>query len=234
MNLTKQITSIIIGMLPFFMNGQNSYSQKREYGFNGKVKKVTSYMVHVSKYQIPVDTLDYFGKSTINFNEKGDVITYHRMYDLPNYQFKSSAVYSGTGKNISYKETSKLNDESAKVINYKFIWTDALNYKIESTSETADLRFITLNTDFTIDKVVFKIDGYQSEEKASYHYNNENQLEKIVYKVISTENDITTVKDDVRIIQSVDVFNNATVIYFYEKESARVPKSVLFRYYEYY
>ena len=234
MNLRKQITSIIIVMLPFFTNGQNLYNQKKEHGFNGKVKKVISYMVHVSKYRIPVDTLDYFGKSTINFNEKGDVTIYKRMYDLPNHQFKSSAIYSGTGKNISYKETSELNNEPPKVIDYKFVWTDALNYKIESTSETADLRFITLNTDFTIDKVVFKIDGYQSEEKVFYHYNNENKLEKIVYKVTSTENDSTTVKDDVRIIQSVDVFNNATVIYFYEKESARVPKSVLFRYYEYY
>jgi len=41
MNFIKQILLIVVIVLPSFMNGQNSYSQKKEYGFNGKVKKVT-------------------------------------------------------------------------------------------------------------------------------------------------------------------------------------------------
>jgi len=235
MNFIKQILLVIVIVLPFFMNGQNTYNQKKEYGYNGPLKKVTTYMVHVSRYQIPVDTLDFFGKSTMNFTKNGDVTTYNRFYNIPDYLLKSKAVFSGSGKNISYKESSKVNDAAEINTNYKFVWIDPLKYEIKPLSQSdSTSRFITLNPDFTIDKVVFKASNFESEEKASYHYNNENQLEKIVYRVTSTENDVTTIKDDVRIIKSVDVFNNATVIYFYEKEHSRFPKSVVFKYYEYY
>jgi len=235
MNFIKQIILVVAIVLPFIMNGQNTYNQKKEYGYNGPVKKVTAYMVNVVHYIVPSDTLNYFGKSTMNFTKNGDVTTYQRFYDMPNYLYKSKAVFSGSGKNISYKEASKVNDVAEVNMNYKFVWIDPLKYEIKPLSQKdSTSRFITLNPDFTIDKVNFKALNFESEEKASYHYNNVNQLEKIVYKVTSTENDVTTVKDDVRVIKSVDVFNNATVIYFYEKEHSRFPKSVVFRYYEYY
>lgn len=235
MNFIKQVILVVAIVLPFIMNGQNTYNQKKEYGYNGPVKKVTAYMVNVVHYIVPSDTLNYFGKSTMNFTKNGDITTYNRFYDMPNYLYKSKAVFSGSGKNISYKEASKVNDAAEVNMNYKFVWIDPLKYEIKPLSEKdSTSRFITLNPDFSIDKVNFKALNFESEEKASYHYNNENQLEKIVYKVTSTENDVTTVKDDVRVIKSVDVFNNATVIYFYEKEHSRFPKSVVFRYYEYY
>lgn len=235
MNFIKQVILVIAIVLPFIMNGQNTYNQKKEYGYNGSVKKVTDYMVNVVHYIVPSDTLNYFGKSTMNFTKNGDVTTYHRFYDMPNYLYKSKAVFSGSGKNISYKEASKVNDAAEINMNYKFVWIDPLKYEIKPLSQKdSTSRFITLNPNFSIDKVNFKALNFESEEKASYHYNNENQLEKIVYKVTSTESDVTTVKDDVRVIKSVDIFNNATVIYFYEKEHSRFPKSVVFRYYEYY
>ena len=235
MNFIRQVILVVTIALPFIMNGQNTYNQKKEYGYNGPVKKAISYMVNVVHYNIPSDTLNYFGKSTMNFTKNGDITTYHRFYDMPNYLYKSKAVFSGSGKNISYKEESKVNDAAEISMNYKFVWIDPLEYEIKPLSEKdSTSRFITLNPDFSINKVIFKSLNFESEEKASYHYNSENQLEKIVYKVTSTENDVTTVKDDVRVIKSVDVFNNATVIYFYEKEHSRFPKSVVFRYYEYY
>lgn len=235
MNFIKQVILVVAIALSFVMNGQNTYNQKKEYGYNGPLKKVTTYMVNVSAYRIPTDTLGYFGKSTMNFTKNGDITTYHRFYNMPDYQYKSKAVFSGSGKNVSYKETSKVNDAAEINMNYKFVWIDQLKYEIKPLSQNdSTRRFITLNPDFTIDKVDFKALNFESEEKASYHYNNENQLEKIVYKITSIENDVTTVKDDVRVIKSVDVFNNATVIYLYEKEHSRFPKSVVFRYYEYY
>ena len=235
MNFIKQVILVVAIALSFVMNGQNTYNQKKEYGYNGPLKKVTTYMVNVSAYRIPTDTLGYFGKSTMNFTKNGDITTYHRFYNMPDYQYKSKAVFSGSGKNVSYKETSKVNDAAEINMNYKFVWIDQLKYEIKPLSQNdSTRRFITLNPDFTIDKVDFKALNFESEEKASYHYNNENQLEKIVYRVTSTENDVTTIKDDVRVIKSVDVFNNATVIYLYEKEHSRFPKSVVFRYYEYY
>ncbi len=235
MNFIKLILLGVVSILPFIMTAQNSYNQKKEYGYNGPLKKVTTYMVNVSTYSIPVDTLDYFGKSTMNFMKNGDLTTYYRFYSLPDYLYKSKAVFSGSGKSISYKETSKVNDADEVIINYKFVWKDLLTYEIKPLSQKdSSRRIITLNPDFTIDKVVFKGLNFVTEEKASYYYNNENKLEKIVYKITSTENNVTTVKNDVRVIKSVDVFNNATVIYFYEKEHSRFPKSVVFKYYEYY
>jgi len=235
MNFIKQVILVFVIVMPSCMNGQNTYNQKKEYGYNGSIKKVTTYMVNVSAYRIPVDTLNYFGKSTMNFTKNGDVTTYYRFYNMPDYEYKSKAVFSGSGKNISYKETSKVNDGVEVSMSYKFVWIDLLKYEIKPLNvKDSTSRFITLNPDFTIDNVVFKALNFESEEKASYHYNSENQLEKIIYRVTSTENYVTTVKDDVRVIKSVDVFNNATVIYFYEKEHSRFPKSVVFRYYEYY
>ena len=235
MNFIKQVILVVAIALSFVMNGQNTYNQKKEYGYNGPLKKVTTYMVNVSAYRIPTDTLGYFGKSTMNFTKNGDITTYHRFYDMPNYLYKSKAVFSGSGKNISYKEASKVNDAAEINMNYKFVWIDQLKYEMKPLSENdSTRRIITLNPDFSIDNVVFKALNFESEEKASYYYNSENQLEKIVYRVTSTENDVTTIKDDVRVIKSVDVFNNATVIYLYEKEHSRFPKSVVFRYYEYY
>ena len=235
MNFIKQILLVVVIFLPFMMNGQNTYNQKKEYGYNGPLKKVTTYMVNVSAYRIPVDTLDYFGKSTMNFTKNGDVTTYNRLYNLPSYNYNSKAVFSGSGKNISYKEVSKVNDAEEVNMAYKFVWKDPLNYEIKPVSkQDSTSRYISLNPDFTIDKVIFKSLNFESEEKASYYYNSENQLEKIVYKVTSTQNDVTTVKDDVRVIKSVDIFNNATIIYFLEKEHSRFPKSVVFKYYEYY
>lgn len=235
MNIIKHIIYIVIVVLPLLMSGQNLYNQKNEYGYKGAVKKVTTYMVSALNYRIPTDTVDYFGKSTMNFTKKGDVTTYNRFYNLPTYKFTSKAVFSGSGKNITYKETSIINDTDEMQLAYKFVWTSDFDYKIQSTNEN-DLtnRFISLNSDFTVDKVLFKGNNYESLEQANYHYNLENQLEKIIYKVTVTENGSVTVTDDVRVVKSVDVFNNATVIYFYEKEHSRFPKSVVFKYYEYY
>lgn len=212
----------------------NDYTQKKEYGLSGTVKSVSSYMVHVSKYQIPSDTLNHFSKSVMNFTKKGDVTTYQRIYNLPNYQYNSKAVYNGTGRNISYKETSHLNKEPTKNLSYQFVWNDDFNYKIISkNNEDKSTRSISLNKDFSIDKVIFTNENYHSEEKATYSFVN-GLLEKIIYKVTVNDNGKTTESTDIRLIKYVDVYNNPTVIYFYEKADGKVPKSVVFKYYEYY
>lgn len=212
----------------------NAYNQKKEYGISGTVKSVTSYMVEVSKYTIPADTLNFFGKSKMTFSKNGDLSVYTRMFNLPDYAFKSTAVYSGTGKNITFSETSLLNKEKPKKLSYCFVWTDDYHYKIVS-KDSADpsIQYISLNKDFSIDKVVFEHEHYRSEEQAHYTYNDA-KLEKISYRVTTTENGQTNITEDHRIIKSTDVYLNPTVIYFYEKEESRVPKSVVFKYYEYY
>lgn len=211
----------------------NTYTQKAEYGYKGKVKKVTSYMVHVSKYQIPADTLLYFGKTTMNFTPKGDITTYFIRYNLPKYVFTSKAVFKGSGKQISYDEESTLNDSQTKT-HYDFVWTKPLEYQIVATNDSlSQNRFITLNNDFSIHKVIFKGIDYTTEELATYYKENDN-LDRIVYNITIVNKGETSTKEDVRVIKAVDVYNNPTVIYFYEKISSRVPKSVTFKYYEYY
>lgn len=213
---------------------QNGYSLKKEYGLNGTVKSVTTYMVKVSTYTIPADTLNFFGKSSMTFTKNGDLSVYTRMFNLPEYTFKSTAVYSGTGKNISYTETSRLNKEQQQKSQFRFIWTDGYHYKIvPADTEDPSIQYISLNKDFTIDKVIFERKDYRSEEQAHYTYNGPKQ-EKITYTVTTTENGQTSVTEDHRIIKSTDIYDNPTVIYFYEKAESRVPKSVVFKYYEYY
>lgn len=217
-------------------HSQNSgYTLKKEYGINGTVKSVTSYMVEVSRYTIPADTLNFFGKSKMTFTRNGDLSVYTRMFNLPDYIFKSTAVYSGTGKNISYTETSRLNNDDEKKMHYRFVWTDDYQYKIVPAKGTGDasVQYISLNKDFSIDKVVFEQEHYHSEEQAYYTYNG-SKLEKLSYKVVTTENGQNTVTQDHRVIKATDIYNNPTVMYFYEKAESRVPKSVVFKYYEYY
>ncbi len=212
----------------------NGYTLKKEYGINGTVKSVTSYMVEVSRYTIPADTLNFFGKSKMVFTKSGDLSVYNRMFNMPDYTFKSHAVYTGTGKNISYNETSSLNSNQPQKAHFRFIWTDDYHYKIVSgDKKDPSVQYISLNRDFTIDKVVFEREHYRSEEQAQYTYNG-SKPEKITYTVTTTENGETKITEDHRIIKSTDIYDNPTVIYFYEKAESRVPKSVVFKYYEYY
>ena len=151
---------------------------------------------------------------------------------MPNYYFFANALYSGTGKNITFTEKSKLNSNDFKQTDYRFIWKEGLVYTIESLN-VEEVRTITLNDDFTVNTVHFKLENYESEEKAFYTYKN-GVLSKVVYKLTVKDNDEISVSEDVRIVQSADIFNNPTVIYFYKTENSRVPSAVLFRYYEYY
>ncbi|MBA5793552.1 hypothetical protein H1R17_04965 [Flavobacterium sp. xlx-214] len=225
----------LLFLISITVNAQNStYTQKAEYGYKGAVKKVTSYIVDATKYTIPTDTVAFTGKTIMTFTKNGDVINYLRRYNQPKYNYKSKAVFKGIGKNISYKEEYTLNDAPAEKKEYQFIWTNPLEYKIVVNKDSLNqVRTITLNNDFSIHKVTFKGLNYFSEEQATYQYAN-NLLEKITYKVTITNNEETNTKEDIRLIKAVDVYNNPTVIYFFEKESSRVPKSVVFKYYEYY
>lgn len=236
MHQLKNIIGLFFILCNCFTNAQNNtYNQKKEYGFKGAVKKVTTYMVRTTKYRIPTDTVDYFGKSTMNFTKNGNLTTYNRFYNMPDYAFKSNMHYKGSGKNISFTETSSLNGEQEKKLDYTYHWTTDLSYEIlpklvaDSTKTT-----VHLNTDFSIKKVVFEGVNFKSEEEATYLYDENNQLQQLVYHVKTTDGDEISTIQDVRKIKSVDVFNNPTVIYFYETTESRVPKSVLFRYYEYY
>lgn len=211
---------------------QSDYSLKKEYGFKGKVKKVTSYMVNVGRYQIPVDTLNYYGKSTMYFTNNGDLQEYNQLFDLPNYYYISKAKYKGKGKQVSFIEKTVLNGAEEKVTEYQFTWPDDLHYKIIALNGEG-IRDVELNKDFTVKRVGFMRDSYKSVETAKYTYIDD-ALEQVVYEMTATDNGETSITKDVRKVQSIDVYKNPTVIYFYKSEDNRVPTSVLFRYYEYY
>lgn len=233
--IIKYLFFILLLCFSQFAFSQNSgYSQKKEYGLNGNVKSVTTYMVDVSKYRIPTDTLNYSGKTYMTFNKNGDVILYNRSYNLPDYNYVSKSIFKGSGKNISYEEDYWLKDFPKEHLKYQFVWTSDLEYKITSVNDkTNTVRFISLNKDFTVDKVIFKRDSYTSEEKMTYTYN-ENVLEKVVLNLTVTENEETKTSEDIRIVKSVDIYNNPTVFHFFKSVNSRVPTTVLFKYYEYY
>lgn len=222
----------------FFANfciAQNAYNQQKEYGLKGKIKKVSTYMVYPSKYQIPADTLGFFRRNVMKFTKNGDLISQEKRYDLPNYFLSQKMKFSGTGKNISYKETSVLNDLPAENQHYIYKWTDALSYEIISTNpEVTAKRMVYLNADFTIKQVIYKANDLQTQENVTYVRNENNQLTEVRFNMQITKENETTFIQDIQKIQAVDVFDNPTVLYYYESEESRVPKTVIFNYYEYY
>ncbi len=235
MTFTKLLGCIT---LLFFTNvclAQNSYNQQKEYGFNGKIKKVSTYMVYPSKYQIPTDTLAYFARNIMKFSRKGDLVSQEKSYDLPNYLFSQKMKFNGTGKNISYNEESTLNDFPTEHKQYVYKWLNTLSYEIMPTNSVdTSKRIVHLNNDFTIKQVIYKADNLQTKEDVTYFYNDEGQLKEVHYSMNVTKDNETTFTKDVQKIQALDVYNNPTVIYYFATEEGRVPKTVIFKYYEYY
>lgn len=214
---------------------QNNYSQKKEYGYNGPIKKVSTYTVSIIGATIPADTLNYDSKSVMTFNKKGDILTNDRLYVLREQQFSYKATYSGSGKNISYKETAKVTGKAPKETHFLYDWDNDFSYKIVAKDTINSIETtIALNKDYSIEKATVSGKDYHSEEHLTYTKNNKNQIEEIITTSSITQNNETTTEKHQQVSKSFDIYDNPTVIYYYEKKGNRIPSMIFFRYYEYY
>lgn len=209
------------------------YTAKKEFGFKGNVKKVTTYSMLASPYRSLLDTTKHYSKNTLYFSKAGDLVKQEQNTDINDYTFLSFIEYKGTGKNISYTERYKSNSLPLKKITYKYQWENALSYKIISTEDIA-VKAISLNSDFTIKTVSFDNSETQTFEEINYEYDEYKNLIATKSTLKTTKNNLTTTSEDTHKVQQYDVYNNPTVVYYFKDVTSTFPNSIIIKYYEYY
>lgn len=238
-------TLVLLLLLQAFLscNGQKSkitettYTQKLEFGLKGSVKEVTGYMCRVENDKIPTDTSKYIGKTTMTFDSLGNMIEKNKLWDLGIGKVGTaefSSVFSGTGKDLSFQETSHTGDDDLKKISYKYVWSDDYNYTIVSPEDTTHSSIITLDKDYRLIKSVFKEeDVIQSTEEWETVYKND-KVQEIKTKITEKSDGKPEVSYQIQVMQKYDNNGNPTVIYVYKDIGKQKVVSVIYKKYKYY
>lgn len=216
---------------------ETTYTQKLEFGLKGSVKEVISYTCKVENGKIPTDASKYIGKTTMTFDRLGNMIENNKLWDLGVGKAGTadfSNIFSGTGKNISFKETSRIGENDLKKISYKYVWFDDYNYAIVSPEDTIHSNIITLDKNYRLIKNVFEEEGaIQSTEEREVVYKN-NKIQEIKTKITENNNRTTEVSYQIQVMQEHDNSGNPTVIYVYTDIGKQKVVSVLYKEYKYY
>lgn len=181
-----------------------SYSLKKEYGLQGAVKEVTTYICKVSGKVIPKDTSKFSGKYQVTFDEQGNgLVNLRRRTTDKGLVITEELIFHGKGKNITYNERMFIGGKKAEVFDYKYIWSDDLHYKVVKQSDTGDVQRITLSNNYRLVKVQSK----QGEIVQTSIYQDlikKNRIEKTI-----TYNESKRVKSvDVMVMKEFDLHNN--------------------------
>ena len=208
----------------------NSYSLKAEYGFQGVVKEVTTYLCKVNGKVVPTDTSNFFGKYKLTFDEQGNgLINYRKRTNDNGKVVIYEMIYTGKGKNITYKEHTIIDGKQPDQADYKYVWLDDLNYKIVKQNDTAVNQIVTLGDNYRIVKVQSKQGGI-TETNSYQDFIKNNRIEKTV-----TFNESKGFKSvDVMVMKEFDTHNNPTKIYFYNNLAEKNPQTIIFKQYQYY
>ncbi len=216
---------------------ETTYTQKLEYGLKSSVKEVTGYICRVENDKIPTDTSKYIGKTTMTFDSLGNMIEKNKLWDLGIGKVGTaefSSIFSGTGKNLSFKETSHTGDDDLKIKSYNYVWSDDYNYTIVSLEDTTHSSIITLDKDYQLIKSVFKEkDVIQSTEEWETVYK-KNKIQEIKTKITGNNNGTTEVSYQIQVMQEHDNNGNPTVIYVYKDIGRQKVVSVIYKEYKYY
>lgn len=234
--MKKTAITLLLFQLFISCNGQNNktaYSQKLEAGYNGSVKKVTTYICEIKRYgQIPTDTTGYKIKTTTVFDSLGNILENNNLYKWSDYTTETSSIYSGTGKNRTFKEKviSRVGDITE--YSYKYVWSDDYNFTIVPIGKPAksDITAITLDKDFRIIKTTYKRrDTIQTIDEFEYKEKHEE-----VRKRTMNEGDNKRIIYQVMVPKEYDQYRNPTVTYSYIDSDKTKLDSVVFTEYEYY
>lgn len=235
-NSMKNILLLITTLLFNSCEGQNNnttnqYTQKIEYGIEGELKEIITYVSKVYDNKLPLDTTGFFYKNAKTFDNDGNVVESNIQIRRNNTFQKIKRIFSGNGKNITFKEIIKLNNEIVQRAEYKYVWLDDYNYKIINTDDAEYYPlFITLNKDFKIIKSILKSRDSEFVENIETIYKNK-RIEKIKTSSILNSEDHTTPIFNVEIMKEYDKHNNPTVVYRYENDRIQ---EVIFNTYNYY
>lgn len=245
--MKKTILLFLLLQVCFHCNGQGNkisattYTQKLEYGLKGAVKEVTSYIFKVENGEIPADTTNYAGKTSMIFDRLGNMLVMHRLWTLDttgNSNRKKTEfklLFSGKGKDISFKETYRFGDDNLKEESYNYIWSDDYNYTIVSSKESAYTSVITLDKEYRLIKSVFmKDDDAQMTEELEFIYKND-QLQERKNKITEKNRDgEIEVSYQIQVVQETDKYGNPTLIYGYSDVDKQKVTEVVYKAYHYY
>lgn len=214
---------------------ETTYTQKLEFGLKGPVKKVTSYSCKVTDGKMPADTTDYIGRSTMTFDNSGNVLTVEKIWDFGTIgKSRFSSKFSGTGRAISFKQIARIDDKEAKEASYNYQWSDNYNYMILSTKSSEDTNLITLDSNYRLIKNVFKKEGrIQSTEEWNTIYKDK-KIKEVETRITEHSKEGTEVSYQVQVTKEYDKYGNPTVIYGYQDRDRQAVKQVLYKKYEYY
>lgn len=235
--MTKTIAILLLLSIFFFScNGQNSkvaYSQKLASGYNGPVKKVSTYICEIKRYgQIPTDTIDYKIKIITVFDSLGNILESNNLHKLSDYITEISSIYSGKGKNRTFKEKA-ITGLDIKEDSYKYVWSDDYNFTVVPIGKSAQSDITsatTLDNDFRVIKTIYKsgdtiriTDEFEykgKHEKMHKRTVNEGENKRIIYQIM--------------VPKKYDQHGNPTVTYLYVDPDKQKLDSVVFTEYEYY
>ncbi|MDO3425912.1 hypothetical protein QWT87_13510 [Chryseobacterium sp. APV1] len=237
----KKILLLFLYQIIFSCNGQESkitkttYSQKLEYGLKGAVKEVTQYTCAVKDDKIPTNKYDNIGKSTMTFDNQGNVIEINRSWNFGTLETSSKfkQEYSGTGKNITFKEISNTHG-NIEELNHKFVWSDDYNYSIIPEKTDPSVNTVTLDKNYRLLKYVTKKGDkieYVDDIETIYK---DNKIHEIKTKTTEYIDGKMIVDYKIQVMQNFDTHGNPTVIYTYRDINKQKIAGVLFKDYTYY
>lgn len=235
--MQKKIAIFIFLPIFFFScNGQNSkvaYSQKLASGYNGTVKKVSTYICEIKRYdQMPTDTTDYKIKIITVFDSLGNILESNNLHKLSDYTTEISSIYSGKGKNRTFKEKA-ITGLDIKEDSYKYVWSDDYNFTVvpvENLAQSDITSATTLDNDFRVIKTVYK-NGDTIRITDEFEYNGKHEK---IHKRTVNEGKNKRIIYQIMVSKEYDQHGNPTVIYLYEDPDKQKLDSVIFTEYEYY
>ncbi len=239
--MKKAVTLLLLLQAFLSCKGQSpkangtDYVQKLEFGLKGAVKEVSTYICPVKEGEIPIDTAGYIGKIVMTFDSSGNALVVNKAWDF-GAAGKSSYLsrFLGTGKDISFTETSRFNDGEAQEISYKYLWSDDYNYTIVCPDNSVYTSLITLDKQYRLIKSVFREkDRVQSMEDVETIYK-DNKIQEIKTRLTSNTDGETKVTYQVQEVQAYDQYGNPTVIYGYNDSNKQKVEQVLYKAYKYY
>lgn len=223
-----KISIVILFLFCTIINAQSLYS-KNLYGYNGKLRNVTSYLFENQNFKNNLDLQSYKSKTILSFNELGELFESKRDIKSSNkiYSFKSEYISKKDEVlQLRYDFEKKLTDS----ILYKKV--DKNLYKINGRKMNSEIKTSgeQILNEFGRDLSSKYIDYENSKIVGSFSY--ENILEKnLIVKSI-------TKVDNQNIIEfyeysNFDENNNPQKIVIFDSDKKTI-KKIIFREFKYY
>ncbi|WP_129021779.1 hypothetical protein [Edaphocola flava] len=226
-------TTTIFILLVLFFFSCNGQKRNANSGYYGQVKKVTSYSCSVKQGKLPNDTADYDMKATAIYDSLGNKLEDCELYKS-HYNTEILTIYSGTGKNRTYKTKTIWGADSSIVENtFKYIWKDDYNFTVISKNQNDSLDLsatTTLDRKFRTVETIYKSRG-KFAMKDEFKYSG--KYEKALKRTID-EGKSDRVIYTVTVAKEFDDYGNPIVAYCYDDSAKEHLTAVVFYKYDYY